>query len=271
MRCVSRPMRSPTPIRAGRRTGAHRVQRRGADGTYAVLTMSPLGGAEQKLADLPALLSGISWSPDGKWLAVARTVRLRPRRTTPPGFSLSRRPAVTRCESRPHGHPCAIFHPGSHPMAGSLAFVRSMGPGPLRGRGLHPATGARRGRDGRPRQITHSGMFIAGLAWHPDGRLVVYAGQPAFLLCYLYRVSIDGDAPPEGLELAGPSAYAPSASAGNQPAGLQQAQYRLGRLAPPAGWRRRARHPVLVLRLRAATLARWAPRRVTSNRNGESC
>ena len=30
--------------------------RRGADGRYAVLTMSPLGGAEQKLADLPGLL-----------------------------------------------------------------------------------------------------------------------------------------------------------------------------------------------------------------------
>ena len=67
---------------------------------------------------------------------------------------------------------------------------------------------------GDPRQITHSGMFIAGLAWHPDGRSVVYAAQPAFLLCYLYRVSIDGDAPPERIELAGPSAYAPSASPG---------------------------------------------------------
>jgi hypothetical protein len=34
--------------------------------------MSALGRTQQKLRDVQGLLAGMSWSPDGKWLAVAR-------------------------------------------------------------------------------------------------------------------------------------------------------------------------------------------------------
>ena len=235
--------------------------RRGADGRYAVLTMSPLGGAEQKLADLPGLFAGTSWSPDGKWLVVARNRPSAAEKDDSAGIFVVPASGGDPVRVTSPRSPLRDHLPGFSPDGGSLAFVRSMGPDMAGEVFIQPL--ARDGAvTGDPRQITHSGMFIAGLAWHPDGRSVVYAAQPAFLLCYLYRVSIDGDAPPERIELAGPSAYAPSASPGINRLAFSRRRYRLGRLAPPAGWRRRARHPVLVRRLRAATLARWAPRRV---------
>ena len=191
-------------------------ERRGADGTYAILTMSPLSGAEQKLAALPALLSGISWSPDGKWLAVARGRPSAPDKDDAAGIYLvpaSGGDPVRMTSPRP---PLHDLHPTFSPDGRSLAFVRSMGTiGTDFASELFIQPLARDGAvTGEPRQVTHSGMLMAGLAWHPDGRSVVYAGQPAFMLCYLYRVSVGGDAPPERIELAGPSAYAPSASPG---------------------------------------------------------
>ena len=64
--------------------------RRGTDGRYAILTMSPLGGASRSWPICrvsspgpPGHRTGSGW----RWRA---TVRPRPRRTTPPGSSSSR-------------------------------------------------------------------------------------------------------------------------------------------------------------------------------------
>ena len=188
-------------------------KRRGADGTYAVLTMSPLGGTEQKLAALPALLPGISWSPDGKWLAVARGRPSAADKDDSAGIYLVPAPGGDPVRVTSPRSPSRDLSPKFSPDGRSLAFVRSIGTNLAGEVFIQPL--ARDGTvTGEPRQVTHSGVFMAGLAWHPDGRSVVYAGQPAIMLSYLYRVSIDGDAPPERIEVAGPSAYDPSASPG---------------------------------------------------------
>ena len=188
-------------------------KRRGADGTYAVLTMSPLGGTEQKLAALPALLPGISWSPDGQWLAVARGRPSAADKDDSAGIYLVPAPGGDPVRVTSPRPPLRDLSPIFSPDGGSLAFVRSMGTNMAGEVFIQPLA-----RDGAvtsdPRQITHSGALIEALAWHPDGRSVVYASQPAIMLCYLYRVSIGGDAPPERIELAGPSAFTPSASPG---------------------------------------------------------
>jgi Tol biopolymer transport system component len=243
-------------------------KRRGADGTYAVLTMSPLGGTEQKLAALPALLDGLSWSPDGKWLAVARGRTSAADKDDSDGICLVPAPGGDPVRVTSPPSPLLDFSPKFSPDGGSLAFVRSMGDAagevfiqPL----------ARDGAvTGDPRQITHSGVLTSHLAWHPDGRSVVYVGQPAFLLSYLYRVPIGVDAPPERIELAGSSAYAPSASPGINRLVFQRssADYDVWRLQPGGV-------AVPVIR---SSFSDWGPqlspdgRRVafTSNRNGES-
>ena len=45
----------------------------GGGKTGAISLVSVLGGPAQTLAELPGLTPGFSWSPDGKWLAVARS------------------------------------------------------------------------------------------------------------------------------------------------------------------------------------------------------
>ena len=245
-------------------------ERRGADGRYAILTMSPLGGAEQKLADLPDLTAGISWSPDGKWLAVARGRPSAAEKDDSAGIFLVPASGGDPVQVTSPRSPMRDLRPNFSPDGGSLAFERSMGSNMAGEVFIQPL--ARDGAvTGAPRQITHSGMFIAGLTWHPDGRSVVYAAQRAFMLGYLYRVSIDGDAPPERIELAGPSAYVPSASPGiNRLAfSRRNTDWDVWRLQPGGV-------AVPVIR---SSFSDYGPQlspdgsRVafTSNRNGESC
>ena len=114
-------------------------------------------------------------------------------------------------------------------------------------------------------------MLITGLAWHRDGKSIIFAAQPAFMLSYLYRVRLEGDAPPERIEMAGPSAYRPSTSAGSDRLAFAQ------RNIDWDIWRlRRDGVPEPLIR---SSFADYAPdfspdgQRVafTSNRNGESC
>jgi Tol biopolymer transport system component len=65
---------------------------------------------------------------------------------------------------------------------------------------------------GQPQRLTHQGVYMAGIAWIPDGRSVVYgdAWDPA--TPHLWRVGVSGTAKPERLDLAGVQSLHPATS-----------------------------------------------------------
>jgi Tol biopolymer transport system component/tRNA A-37 threonylcarbamoyl transferase component Bud32 len=178
----------------------------------AIHLISPLGGPDRKVSDLPVRGLPLSWSPDGRWLAAvraasadettpeARSIYLvpveggEPRRLTqaqPAGFDQApalspdgRRLAYAACVTRLPPTPCDIY-------------VLQLDPG------LVPA--------GSPRRLTRQGVVIRRIAWAPDGRFLVYDTEHA-LGFYLWRVGVEGSRPPERLEVAGLGAVYPAIS-----------------------------------------------------------
>ena len=136
--------------------------------------VSPLGGSDRKLGDFPLAYGPPSWSPDGRWLAVARapvpapgvsTGRARVRRALPRsggGRRASRPPASRRRPATP-STPASLRTDATWPMCPCVGFschvdvvelgadfvAEGTAPAPhatadLRGRGLSPgpATGS---------------------------------------------------------------------------------------------------------------------------------
>ena len=238
-------------------------QRRDEEGKWAVLTMSALGGATRKLADLPDLYPGMSWSPDGRWLAFSSGaasdhsagIYLLPLSggepvpiTSPPPPAHDRRPSFSS-----DGRSLAFMR-GVLEISADI-FIQTLTAG---------------GRpEGAPRRIP-VGMVITGLAWHPDGQSILFGAQTAYLLSHLYRVSTAAGARPERVELAGHNVYRPTTSRkGNRLAFADRTvSWGIWRLVPGRGSAPLVR----------SSLDEWGPRlsgdgrrlAFTSNRNGET-
>jgi eukaryotic-like serine/threonine-protein kinase len=167
-----------------------------------IYTVSPLGGAEQKLSDF-ATDYQMSWSPDGKWLAVSSSEQTsaiflvpaesgEPRRVTNPkasGFDRS-----------------ASFSPDGR----QLAYVScaSLFRCDVCVQDLSPAYVPR----GSARHITNQNFSIFELTWSRDGKSVIYSGSRVVGQPYLWRAEIDRRQPPQRLEIAGANAHYPSVS-----------------------------------------------------------
>ncbi len=183
--------------------------RRGAPGN-GIWTMSPLGGAEQKLADLNST-GQMSWSPDGKWLAVALYINneypgeesglfLVPVDGSEPRRIASPKP--------PAYHSNPSFSPDGRFLAyGACSnsytcdlFVQE----------LDSSDSPR----GSPRRITHQGFYIAGIAWDRDGLSLIYgAGETWAGHSRLWRVDGHGKREPKRYDLAGLFVNQPSIAA----------------------------------------------------------
>jgi Tol biopolymer transport system component len=154
-----------------------------------------LGGAERKLGEA-ATCGGLSWSPDGRLLAL---VDKNPIQTRPAIFLLSLETGEKRRLTTPPKEDYGDIYPRFSQTGKTLAFVRAASSGRSDAYVLPTASGGTAVTD--PRQLTSQGEVIVGLDWTADSRRIVYsAGQ--YGSTSLWSVPAGGG-PPERIGLAG--------------------------------------------------------------------
>jgi Tol biopolymer transport system component len=181
---------------------------------YGLLHLvSPLGGPERRVSDLP-VRGTPSWSPDGRWLAVAKAAR----GTDPPGgihlipVGQGERRALT--SSQPPSYDIA---PAFSPDGGALAYASCEGAqwGVC---DVHVLSlDSELHSKGAPRRLTRQRLQNGGVTWTRDGRSVVYA-----MAGRLWRVRADGSAPPERVQLAGRAGGWPFSASGRDRLGFSR-------------------------------------------------
>ncbi len=211
LRLTTDPARDSYPAWSpdGKRIAFQRTER---ESSFLWL-VSPLGGEEQKLSDLP-IEGPMSWSVDGKVLAVShafsysgqemRGIYLipadgsEPRRFTSPKSPLwdfgaafspdGRMLAYATCVSR---FSCDLF---AQPLQDNFA------------------------PQGNPFRLTRQGLLIMGFSWSSDSQSIVYGGSLSWGLSYrLWRIQTNNPISPERLDLAGFNADSPHlASSGDR-------------------------------------------------------
>jgi Tol biopolymer transport system component len=165
----------------------------------AVHLVSPQGGPERRLSEWPARLQ-LSWSPDGRWLAVSKA---RSGSDPPGGIHLvSVSSGETRAVTFPQP-PAFDFSPSFSPNGRELAYASCKGAEgyPVCEVSLLSLDGELRPQ-GAARSLTGQGLSNRGLAWTRDGRSIVYGADDR-----LWRVRADGGAPPERLEIVARGAF----------------------------------------------------------------
>jgi len=187
--------------------------RQWTDHAGRVYVVSPLGGPERKVSDFDAhfdrvaVFGDLSWSPDGRYIAAARSSTQRegestgiylipveggePRLVTP-----AKAPASDRDPAISHdGRRLAYFSCSNCCYGQCDIMTVELDPE------LRPM--------GAPRRLTSMNSQMEGLAWTRDGRSLIF-GRLAGILHYLWRVDVDGRHPPERIEVTGAGARRPS-------------------------------------------------------------
>ncbi len=168
--------------------------------------MSALGGSDQRVSDFPAR-GHMSWSPDGRYLVVARAPS--PGGTTgSTGIYLvptqGGEPRRLTQATAPADDRAPAFSPDGRRLAyASCKMVLACDVEVVDLDATLAPVGA-------PRRLVTSVEMINGLAWTRDGTSLIYGGQPAPDVYYLWRVGVDGTHPPERIEVAGLGAMQPA-------------------------------------------------------------
>ena len=187
--------------------------RQWTDHAGRVYVVSPLGGPERKLSDFDAhfdrvaAFGDLSWSPDGRYIAAARSSTQpegestgiylipveggEPRLVTP-----AKAPASDRDPAISHdGRRLAYFSCGNCCYGSCDVMTVELDPE------FRPM--------GAPRRLTSMNSQMEGLAWTRDGRSLIFRRLTG-ILYYLWRVDVDGRHPPERIEVTGFGARRPS-------------------------------------------------------------
>jgi Tol biopolymer transport system component len=160
-----------------------------------IYLISPLGGTEQKLASFVGY-GQMSWSPDGKFLAVARGANRDSALVLVPigGGEAPRLPIP----AAPGWDWCPAFSPDGL----KLAYARCSGSSMCDVYVQELSTD--RAPQGERRRITRQDIFINGLAWSEDGKSLIFGASVGHgVTTYLWRVDAKGTNPPVRIELAG--------------------------------------------------------------------
>jgi serine/threonine protein kinase len=178
--------------------------KRTTPGEASLYVSNPLAAdTARKVADFRQMLfngpwSSTSWSPDGKWLAVAvangdeeNAIVLYPVEGG------NRRQILAAAQAQ-----IQFGVPAFSPDGAQLAYI---GCKSVRSCDVYLVDlAADLSQRGEPRTLTHEHAPVEGLAWSPDGRSLIYASEE-----YLQRVSTTG-MPLGRVELAGTSAAHPA-------------------------------------------------------------
>jgi Tol biopolymer transport system component/DNA-binding winged helix-turn-helix (wHTH) protein len=177
--------------------------RAGAGG--GIYLVPALGGAERKLAEIfperPFSQLSLSYSPDGKYLAVAdKTATMEPYSI----FLLATETGEKRRLTFPPAGPEGDDSPAFSPDGRSLVFARSHShvAGDLY---VVPLAG------GEPTRLTSDNSKTGGISWTADGREIVRASIRGGVIQYLWKVPLTGGAP-ERLSVFAPNLSHPSIS-----------------------------------------------------------
>ncbi len=181
---------------------------RRSEGSGSIWRVPPIGGVERKLAESPHYrrLGGtsgagqdLSWSPDGKFLAV-------PDRESPEEplaiFRVSVESGKKERLTSPPAQSPGDHSPAFSPDGRTLAFVREGG-------GFTANIYLMQVADGEPWRLTYNDQPTRGLAWTPDGREIVFSLQPGATgtNSSLWRISSLGGMPELLSGTAGDASY----------------------------------------------------------------
>jgi eukaryotic-like serine/threonine-protein kinase len=172
-----------------------------------VYLTSPHSGPERKLADVRPIDGRLSWSADGKWLAIAESQSDDATAISliPVGPGEKRTLVSGPITAGRYGVPA--FSPDGHYLAYSLNGASWYGD--IYVVGLKPDFSP----DGQPRRLTPVAGRFSRIAWTPDSQLIVYgADYHVDSGVYIYRISIAQAGKAERVELAGVGADNPAIS-----------------------------------------------------------
>ena len=184
--------------------GARLAFRRIAEGRTEYIAIPSDGGAERKLAefggapaDAAQPLPAVSWTRDGKSLAVVETGE----KQLPAIALVSLAEGTVRRITKPPEGSEGDSTPAVSPDGSTLAFVRGTGPDSA---DIYLCDLA----GGNLRRLTFDDRAIHGIAWTPDGQDVVYAANRAGGW-RLWRLPAYGGSPRE-IAMAGAQAHFPA-------------------------------------------------------------
>jgi Tol biopolymer transport system component len=194
-------------------------------GTAArIRVISALGGPDAKVSDFPVgatmtpghIVSHVTWSPDGRYVVAGRD----PRSASEAAAGIHLIPfegGEPRAITRPRP-PAFDFSPSFSPDGGHLGYISCETSGflPL----LLPVNCAIRVVEidrtlaprGAPRRLTTQPVDPVGLAWSRDSKSILFGG-PITGSDHLWRLSLDGNRPPEPIEITGGKAQHPATAA----------------------------------------------------------
>lgn len=225
-------------------------------GKFGIFLISPIGGPERKLAEVNDD-GGLSWSPDGKWLALTD----RSSGETKDAISLL---SVDTGEKRRLTFPPTVFgdgDPAFSPDGRSLVFNRIFADD-VSELYLLSLTDTLR-PDGPPKQLTFRHHRSLRPAWTSDGHEILFTAGPASYLGFaeLWRVSVFGVRTPRRLEFAGDQGYFPTISRrGNRLAYMRAASdQNIYRLELPGPGRKAVEPVALISSTRDDFTAQYSP------------
>jgi Tol biopolymer transport system component len=175
----------------------------------SIYVASPLGGSEQRLAEFPAPGTStaprgtadpfLSWSADGRWLAVSHLSIDEPSDVYLVAYDGSQQRTLLAAGPG-KDYTAAAFSPRGH----ALAYAESGHVGVVE---LEPGNPSNVRKS--PRRLSHDQGYVAGVAWSADAKEILY-GRAAFASPTppsLWRIAADGGSPPRRVELAGVASF----------------------------------------------------------------